>query len=58
MEKRKTFAFRLKETVVDPLKHLSIDLHRSLADLLEEAIRDLLKKYESKARLPKKSAKS
>jgi predicted transcriptional regulator len=31
------------------LKHLAVDTDKSLGTLLEEAIRDLLKKYEKKA---------
>ena len=54
METKKTFAFRMRESVVTPLKHLHIDLKRPLGDLLEEAIQDILKKYESKLKPPSK----
>ncbi len=58
MESKKIYSFRMNEKHVKSLKYLSIDLDRFLGDLLEEAIQDLLKKYESKAHLPKKSPKT
>ncbi len=53
MEDRKIFSTRLNEPLVRALKHLAIDLHKTLGDLLEEAIQDLLKKYEKRNQSPK-----
>ena len=56
MDTKQVFSTRVNSSAIKALKHLAIDLHKSLGDLLEEAIRDLLKKYESKA--PSKKGKS
>jgi|WetSurSiteA1Bulk_404760.scaffolds.fasta_scaffold296227_2 hypothetical protein len=45
---KKTFSIRIEESFMRSLKHLAIDLNKSFGTLLEEAIQDLLKKYESK----------
>lgn len=50
MGEKKTFSFRIDEPILKPLRHLAIDLGRSVGSLLEEAIKDVLKKYESKNR--------
>jgi len=50
---RKTFSIRADESLMKALRHMAIDLNRSSASILEEAIQDILKKYESKA-TPKK----
>ena len=45
MGKKKTFSTRIDEDKLKALKHLAVDLDKSLGALLEEAISDLLKKY-------------
>ena len=48
MSKKKTFSTRINEDSLKALKHLAVDLDKSLGFLIEEAIEDLLKKYKSK----------
>ena len=48
MSKKKTFSTRIDEDKLKALKHLAVDLDKSLGTLLEEAIADLLKKYKRK----------
>lgn len=50
MSKKKTFSTRIDEDKLKALKHLAVDLDKSLGALLEEAITDLLKKYKYKER--------
>ena len=50
MGKKKVFSTRVNEDRIKDLKHLAVDTDRSLGNLLEEAIRDLVKKYEKKAK--------
>jgi predicted transcriptional regulator len=45
MAKKKTFSTRIDQDKLKALKHLAVDLDKSLGVLLEEAISDLLKKY-------------
>jgi predicted transcriptional regulator len=45
MVKKKTFSTRIDQDKLKALKHLAVDLDKSLGVLLEEAISDLLKKY-------------
>lgn len=52
MGERKIFSTRIDEDAIKELKHLSVDEGQSLGSLLEEAIKDLLKKYGKKP--PKK----
>ena len=47
MGKKKTFSTRIDQDKLKALKHLAVDLDKSLGVLLEEAIADLLKKYKS-----------
>jgi predicted transcriptional regulator len=47
MGKKKTFSTRIDQDKLKALKHLAVDLDKSLGVLLEEAIVDLLKKYKS-----------
>jgi hypothetical protein len=42
---RKPVATRIENDLQKEIKKLAIDLEKPLNDLLEEAIRDLLKKY-------------
>jgi predicted transcriptional regulator len=48
MGQKKTFSTRIDEDRLKALKHLAVDLDKSLGVLLEEAIADLLKKYKRK----------
>ena len=45
MAEKKMFATRIDLNIHKELKHLSVDAERSISNLLEEAIQDLLKKY-------------
>jgi predicted transcriptional regulator len=45
---RKTITTSIENELIKSLKHLAADTERQLNDLLEEAIRDLLKKHETK----------
>lgn len=42
------FATRIEATVIKKLKHMSVDTDMPISDLVEKAIRDLLKKHEKK----------
>ena len=48
MSKKKTFSTRIDQQILKALKHLAVDLDKSLGALLEEAIKDLLKKHKAK----------
>jgi predicted transcriptional regulator len=48
MEQKKVFSTRINEDRIKELKHLAVDADRSLGDLLEEAIEDLVEKYKTK----------
>ncbi len=48
MSNKKTFSTRIDEDRLKALKHLAVDLDKSLGVLLEEAIEDFLKKYKKK----------
>jgi len=48
MGKKKIFSTRVDEDRIKELKHLAVDTDKSLGTLLEEAIQDLLKKYEKR----------
>lgn len=50
MGEKKIFSTRVDEDRIKELKHLAVDTGKSLGKLLEEAIQDLLKKYEKKAK--------
>ena len=50
MGTKKVFSTRVDKNRLKELKHLAVDTDRSLGDLLGEAIRDLVEKYEKKAR--------
>ncbi|MCX5829198.1 MAG: ribbon-helix-helix protein, CopG family [Deltaproteobacteria bacterium] len=54
MGDKKVFSTRLEDDLLKKLKHLAIDKDESLGNLLEEAIQDLLKKYEKQESKPKK----
>lgn len=48
MGNKKTFSTRVDEDRIKALKHLAVDADKSLGQLLEEAIEDLIKKYRRK----------
>ena len=45
MGKKKVFSTSIDPDRIKELKHLAVDTEKSLAQLLEEAIKDLVKKY-------------
>jgi predicted transcriptional regulator len=45
MGQKKTFSTRIDGELLKTLKHLAVDTDRSLGELLEEAIRELVQKY-------------
>lgn len=47
---KKVFSTRLDEGLLKQLKHLAIDADLSLGDLLEQAISDLLRRYQTSSR--------
>jgi predicted transcriptional regulator len=49
MGQKRTFSTRIDDELLKALKHLSVDTDKSLGDLLEEAIAELIRKY-SKSR--------
>lgn len=48
VETKKNYGLRLNQALMKALNHLAVDEDRWLNELAEEAIRDLLKKYEKK----------
>ena len=50
MSTKKTFSTRIEEDRLKALKHLAVDEDKSIGTLLEEAIEDLIKKYEKTKR--------
>ena len=46
---RKNITTSLEIDLIKKIKHLAVDTDKLLNELLEEAIRDLLEKYEKKA---------
>jgi uncharacterized protein (DUF4415 family) len=47
---KKQTGVRLDTDLIKSLKYLSVDLDRSLTDILDEAVRDILKKYQEKGK--------
>jgi predicted transcriptional regulator len=47
MGQKKTFSTRLDVNCLKALKHLAVDEDKSIGVLLEEAIDDLIQKYEN-----------
>jgi predicted transcriptional regulator len=45
MGSKRTFSTRIDEELLKALKHLSVDTDKSLGELLEEAIAELIRKY-------------
>lgn len=50
MSTKKTFSTRVDADRLKALKHLAVDEDKSIGTLLEEAIEDIVKKYEKKKR--------
>ena len=50
MADKKMFATRIDNDLLKDLKHLSVDTELPISNLLEQAIQDLLKKYEKKGK--------
>jgi predicted transcriptional regulator len=50
MSVKKTFSTRIDAERLKALKHLAVDEDKSIGALLEEAIEELIKKYEAKKR--------
>lgn len=48
MSDKKIFSTRINEDRIKELKHLAVDESKSLGNLIEEAIKDLLEKYKKK----------
>ena len=46
MAEKQVFSTRIDSDCIKKLKHLSVDAEKTLGALLEEAIKDLLKKYQ------------
>ncbi len=47
---RKTYGLRLEQSLMREVQHLGVDEDRNANDLVEEALRDLLKKYKRKGK--------
>lgn len=47
MSEKKVFSTRIDDDLMKKLKHLAVDEDQSIGALLEEAIRDLLKRKEN-----------
>ena len=45
---RKAYGIRLDQTLMKELKYMGVDQDRNLNDMVEEAVKDLLKKYKRK----------
>jgi len=50
MSNKKIFSTRVDEDRIKELKHLAVDTDKSLGNLLEEAIQDIVRKYRKKAK--------
>ena len=53
MGNKKTFSTRIDDERLKALKHLAVDEDKSIGVLLEEAIKELIKKYEKKRKVIK-----
>jgi predicted transcriptional regulator len=49
MGEKKIFSTRIDSDRIKELKHLSVDTDKSLGRLLEEAIKDICRKYEKQS---------
>ena len=48
--RRKAYGLRLEQALMREVKHLGVDEDKPMNDLVEEALRDLLKKYRERRR--------
>jgi len=48
MANKKVFSTSIDTDRIKDLKHLAVDTDKALGDLLEEAIKDIVKKYREK----------
>jgi len=55
MGKKKIFSTRIDVDRLKALKHLAVDMDKSLGNLLEEAIKDIVDKYQKKLNGAKRS---
>jgi predicted transcriptional regulator len=47
MAESKMFSTRIDADLIKQIKHLAVDYEKPIASLVEEAVRDLLKKYKT-----------
>jgi hypothetical protein len=50
MANKKVFSTSIDADRIKDLKHLAVDTEKTLGDLLEEAIKDLVEKYREKTK--------
>ena len=50
MANKKVFSTSIDADRIKDLKHLAVDTDKTLGDLLEEAIKDIVQKYRKKAK--------
>ena len=50
MANKKIFSTSIDAERIKGLKHLAVDMDKTLGDLLEEAIEDIVKKYREKTK--------
>jgi hypothetical protein len=50
MANKKVFSTSINADRIKDLKHLAVDTDKTLGDLLEEAIKDIVEKYREKTR--------
>jgi predicted transcriptional regulator len=55
MGEKKIFSTRIDIDRLKALKHLAVDMDKSLGNLLEEAIKDIVDKYQKKSSSGKRS---
>ncbi len=48
--KRKPYGLSLEQGLMKEVKHLAVDEDRNVNDVIEEAMRDLVKKYKKKGK--------
>jgi len=50
-KERKMYGLRLEKALMQAVQHLGVDFERNANDLVEEALRDLLKKYKRRGKV-------
>ena len=50
MSDKKMFATRIDKDILKRIKHLSVDAEKPISDLVEDALKDLLRKYEKQSK--------